>query len=98
MRFASLCVALLIATVHSLMRGDVKPTAFCRDISGDAVFVSQVREYRDKPWVNQTMIPYTPTPNPSHPHCHPHSPARSLPLNVALRVALSCPVNHTCAD
>ena len=69
-----------------------EPTAFCRDISGDAVFVSQVREYRDKPWVNQTMIPYTPTPNPSHPHPHPHSPARSLPLDVALRVALSCPV------
>jgi hypothetical protein len=56
-RFALRCVALLIANVHSLMRGDVKPTAFCRDISGDAVFVSQVREYRDKPWVNLTIIP-----------------------------------------
>ncbi len=73
-----------------------EPTAFCRDISGDAVFVSQVREYRDKPWVNRTMVPYTPTPDPSHPHCHPHSAApgrpRSLPLNVALRVFLSCPI------
>ncbi len=69
-----------------------EPTALCRDISGDAVFVSQVREYRDKPWVNRTMVPYTPTPNASHPHPHPHSPARSLPLNVALRVFLSCPI------
>ena len=69
-----------------------EPTAFCRDISGDAVFVSQVREYRDKPWVNRTMVPYTPTPDPSHPQPHPHSPARSLPLNIALRVALSCHV------
>ena len=43
------------------------PTAFCRDISGDAVFVSQVREYRDKPWVNRTMIPYTPNPRPVAP-------------------------------
>ena len=69
-----------------------EPTAFCRDISGDAVFVSQVREYRDKPWVNRTMVPYAPTPNGSHPHPHPDSPARSLPLNVALRVFLSCPI------
>ncbi len=85
---------------YSLMRGDVKPTAFCRDISGDAVFVSQIREYRDKPWVNRTMIPYTQTPNPLHPHCHPHSPARALPLNVALRcVSLSHALSYqTCAD
>ena len=69
-------------SAYSPMSSACEPTAFCRDISGDAVFVSVVREYRDKPWVNQTIIPYTQSPDPSHPHPHPHSSARSLPLNV----------------
>jgi hypothetical protein len=58
-RFRGRCVASR-EWAYSPMSSSHEPTAFCRDISGDAVFVSQVREYRDKPWVNRTLVPYTP--------------------------------------
>jgi hypothetical protein len=34
-----------------------EPTPIGRDISGDALFASQVRRHRDKPWVNLMLIP-----------------------------------------
>jgi hypothetical protein len=82
--FRGRCVA-SCEWAYSPMSSRHEPTAFCRDISGDAVFVSQVREYRDKPWVNRTMVPYTPTSDLPHPHPHPDSPARPL-------FALECPL------
>ena len=47
-RLALLCVG------HDLSH---ERTIIGRDISGDALFASQIRQYRDKPWVNQMLIP-----------------------------------------
>ena len=30
----------------------------CRDILGDAACVNEIKAHRDKPWVNDLMIPY----------------------------------------
>ena len=30
----------------------------CRDIAGDAAFVNEVRSHRNKPWINDLIVPY----------------------------------------